>query len=54
MTERFVHDQNMRRYALMLSEETDPKRRQLLERLLSEERANVPQPREADSDHAPR
>ena len=51
MTERFVHDQNLRRFEMMLLAETDPQLRRLLERLLSEERAKVVTPQDPNQNN---
>lgn len=36
---RFIHEQNIKRYAILLAVEVDAQRRTLIERLLAEERA---------------
>ena len=41
--DRYIHDQNLAHYRKVLSETTDPTKRQTLLRLLADEQANVRQ-----------
>lgn len=42
MTANYVHDQNILRFKNMLRQESDSQKRALIERLLTEEQANMP------------
>jgi len=39
--DRYIHDQNLAHYRKVLSETTDPNKRQTLLKLLADEQANV-------------
>jgi hypothetical protein len=42
--DRFIHDQNLAHYCKVLSETTEPTKRQIVLKLIAEERANFGPP----------
>ena len=44
--DRYIHDQNLALYRKVLAETTDPTKRHAVAKLLADEQANVPAPRE--------
>jgi hypothetical protein len=45
--DRYIHEQNLLNYRKVLSETTDPAKRQILQELLASEQANVRPPLKA-------
>lgn len=50
--ERYIHNENIRRYRKLLEEETNEDKRAVIRKLLAEEEAKDVSPNRAKKDHA--